>query len=77
MPIETADDIIEELADKLGIYGAHDEDEDPDYGGDCSCRCCWTAAMRERLETAFNLDAIMQRVVIRASIPKEKPVDQV
>lgn len=59
MPIETLDDIIEELADKLGIYGAHDEDDDPDYGGACSCRCCWTSGMAERIKQGVRVDAIM------------------
>ena len=44
--IETLDDIIEELADKLGVYGAHNDQ--------CSdkhrCRVCWTSDMRYRLQ---------------------------
>ncbi len=51
--IETLDDIIELLADRLGIYGSHAED-DPEEG--CKCRVCWTAGFRERILRAVEVD---------------------
>lgn len=38
--------IVEDLADKLGIYGPYPEGDHPD---DCQCRICWISAMRDRL----------------------------
>ncbi len=48
--IETLEDIIEQLADKLGIYGAHQESEQK------PCRCCWTASLRCRIDDAVEID---------------------
>lgn len=52
--IETLDDIIERLADQVGIYGAHDDNDEA-----CEtkpCRCCWTSELRDRLEAAFKIE---------------------
>jgi hypothetical protein len=57
MPIETLDDIIEEIADRKGVYGVC-----PDPTGTCSvhknnlCRCCWTAGLRGRIEAAIEIE---------------------
>jgi hypothetical protein len=48
MPIETLDDIIEELADLCGIYGAHDDKEPR------TCRVCWTLELRLRIDAAMR-----------------------
>ena len=52
MAIETLDDIIEALADKLYIYGAHDDS--------CTekrpCRTCWTADLRMHLVAAIEIE---------------------
>lgn len=58
--IETLDDIVEELANKLGIYGAH-----RDRSGDCKppnhcCRCCWAAYMKARIEQAVEIERKLQ-----------------
>lgn len=50
---ETLDDIVEELADELGIYGAHAE-EHPD--GQCECRVCWTTQITTRIKDAIQND---------------------
>ena len=50
--VETLDDVIEQLADWIGVYGAHDEQCTPKK----MCRCCWTALMRERIERAIEVD---------------------
>jgi hypothetical protein len=49
MAIETLEDIIEEMADRIGIYGA--------CGSTCTernrCRVCWTSNLDDRLMAAF------------------------
>ncbi len=59
MPIETLDDIIEEIADVRGIYGAHgDELEEPPHHVTCTatkpCRVCWTSGLRDRIVLALD-----------------------
>lgn len=65
MPIETIDDIIEGLADKLGVYGAHDDE--------CTakkpCRVCWTSDFRDHLMGAFQVERILYPL---AGAPAEK-----
>jgi len=56
MPIETFDDIIEELMDKLGIYGAHPEDSPDDFRKECPCRCCQTASLVDRIRDALEVE---------------------
>jgi hypothetical protein len=50
--IETLDDIIEELANRIGIYGAH--------GLGCeagsTCRMCWTSGLRSRINAAVEIE---------------------
>ena len=49
---ETLDDIIEWLADQIGVYGAHDDEcEKPD-----KCRPCWTSDLKERIERAVEVE---------------------
>jgi len=55
MPIETLDDIIEELADGLGIYGCGGE-EDESHEDDCDCRVCFEIEMRERIMSAVEIE---------------------
>jgi hypothetical protein len=56
--IETLDDIIEGLADRVGIYGACDEP--------CStnkpCRICWTSNLRDRILTAIEIERQLKKV---------------
>ncbi len=59
--IETLDDIIEDLANKLGIYGACREHTeagiyDPRYENRCHCRCCFTSSLRDRIDAAVIVD---------------------
>ena len=55
--IETLDDIVEQIADKKGIYGAcpHHDDGDCDSKG-LNCRCCWTADLKDRILAAVEVD---------------------
>jgi len=60
MPIETLDDIIDELADKLYIYGSqYSEEEMNEYGGhpsDCKCRMCFQIEMNKRIHDAIEIE---------------------
>lgn len=46
--IETLRELAEELADKVGIYGSHDEEEA------VPCRICWTDDLRDRMLRAVE-----------------------
>ncbi len=50
---ETLDDIVEDLADKLGIYGPFPVGDHP---ADCKCRICFTIEMKDRVEAAAELE---------------------
>lgn len=52
--IETLDDIVEELADKFGIYGAGPENDD--HPDDCKCRICYTSWMNTRIRRAIEVE---------------------
>lgn len=54
--IETLDDIVEQLADELGIYGSHGE---PASDGQCECRVCFAMDLKERIERAFEVERIL------------------
>ena len=61
MPIETMNDIVEQLADKVGIYGAHDEDDDAACQGLHPCRCCWTSDLIDRINCAVRTEQALER----------------
>lgn len=48
--IETLDDIIEEVLNRLYIYGTHDETAE-----DCQCRCCEASSLKQRILKAVEL----------------------
>jgi len=62
MAIETLDDILTEIADRIGIYGAHGDD----MGGEgydavtCTerkpCRPCFESNMRDRILAAVEVE---------------------
>lgn len=58
MPIETLDDIIEEIADRKSVYGACPNDGNCE---DCVCRCCWTASLKGRIEAACRIESVLAR----------------
>lgn len=68
MPIETLDDIIEQLADEIGVYGAHDED-DEDACHIKPCRMCWTSSLHDHLIAAFKIEEQLRAPL--SSSPKE------
>lgn len=63
MAIEVLMDILEELANLAGIYGAHPEINDlqgPMPKGVCRCRVCFMAGMRERILQAVEVERILK-----------------
>lgn len=73
MAIETLDDIIDQLANWVGVYGAHDDAADWRKPDALHCRVCFTSIMSERITAAVNVEAIMRRVtfVPYAAAPSE------
>ena len=63
MSIETLDDIIEDLADKMGVYGACCEEGHESWR---DCRVCFTSGLKSRLTLALDLEAkiaTMERIL--------------
>lgn len=52
MPLETLDDIIEELANEFMIYGTHT----PSCNENNLCRVCYTLRMKERILRAVEIE---------------------
>lgn len=64
MPIETLDDILEDLANAAGVYGAHPqigEYDMPIPAGVCKCRVCFLAGLHERVIRAVELEEILAK----------------
>jgi hypothetical protein len=52
MAIEVLDDIVEEIMDRLGIYGAHDS-------ASCQykeCRSCAASGLKDRINKAVEVE---------------------
>ncbi len=63
MPIETLDDIIEEIADRRGVYGSHgdeSDDETPSSQITCTstkpCRVCFVCGLHDRILAAVDVE---------------------
>lgn len=57
MPIETVDDIVEEIMDAIGVYGACvDETDGKQCKGGKQCRVCASSGLRARLDAAFDIE---------------------
>jgi len=54
MSIETLDDIIEEIANGLNIYGSHLE------GEQVACRCCFVASLKQRIRDAVRIEQVLE-----------------
>lgn len=50
--IEQLEDIVENLADQMGVYGSHSTDCDEKH----PCRACWTAALSQRIREALAVE---------------------
>lgn len=54
MAIETLDDIIDEILDKLGVWDGHDPDKDE--GEPCNCRGCMSSDLKDRIRRAIKIE---------------------
>jgi hypothetical protein len=59
MAIETLDDIIEEVADKRGVYGACGEYNDEPPHNENRCRVCFTAGLKTRIHRATEVEQLL------------------
>ena len=57
--IETIDDIIEEMADAIGRWGAHFDDH-PE-GSACECRMCFTVGLKQRILDAVEIENAIEK----------------
>jgi hypothetical protein len=62
MPIETLDDIITEIADLAGIYGAHGTREDGECEPPVPCRMCFEEQMKSRILEAVAIELKLGRL---------------
>jgi len=60
MSLEVLSDIVEQLADQIGVYGAHDEDNDAACE-DKPCRVCWTSDLTDRIWAAVRVEQQLER----------------
>lgn len=51
--IETLNDIIDELGDRLGIYGAHGDGETT---SEYHCRVCFASSLHGRIMSAIDIE---------------------
>jgi queuine/archaeosine tRNA-ribosyltransferase len=62
MAIETFDDVLEDLLDRMGIYGSHNPQQLEDYDDEnCKCRVCMREYFRERIEAALAIEEQLER----------------
>jgi hypothetical protein len=66
--IETLDDIIEKLANELGVYGAHITEHNH---GSPNCRVCWTMDLKDRIVQAVEIE----KGLFRVQVPEVGPIN--
>lgn len=57
--VETVPELVEELANLLGVYGVHDES--CGQPGRPTCRVCWTQAVENRIRKAVDNERLLSR----------------
>lgn len=72
--LETPEELAEHLADRLGVYGAHGDERNPE-GVTCTdekpCRPCFVMAMAERIRRAVKNERIMK--IAEAVLAQDPP----
>lgn len=55
--METLDEIIEDIADKCGVYGCYNPEFEDVTGHpeDCQCRICFTNELKDRILGAVDI----------------------
>ena len=66
--VETLDDIVEDLADRLGVWNAHDDECTEGR----SCRVCWVSHMHARLMAAAQNELLLNLRATAALAEKEQ-----
>jgi hypothetical protein len=67
MAIRTLDDVIEEILDVSGIYGAHGSGDPGDDDAECPgqlkkmCRMCASAYLHDAITESAEIEAIIAR----------------
>lgn len=61
MAIETLEDIVEDVANQLGIYGVHGEEEECERRS--TCRVCFTSSLKSRISAAAEIEKKLARSV--------------
>ena len=73
MAVETLDDVIEEICDAMGVYGAHGDPDDSSTSRDetpCEgrlrgmCRVCASAYLHKRIRKAAEIERLLNGTVI-------------
>ena len=73
MSVETLDDVIEEICDVIGVYGAHGDPDDSSLERDetaCSgrlrgmCRVCASSYLHKRIREAAEVERLLSGKVI-------------
>lgn len=66
MNIETIDDIIEDIANKLGVYGAckSTDPEGCDNEDPCCCRVGFTMVLKDRIYVAIENETKLEKAGI-------------
>jgi hypothetical protein len=52
--IESVDELVEWIADKMGVYGTGPGDVPEGHPDNCPCRICFTIEMKERIYKAVE-----------------------
>lgn len=55
--VETIDDVVSDIANQIGIYGACSDDEQDDCSG--TCRSCFEVQLRERILEAICVEKLL------------------
>lgn len=67
--IETLDDILDELANKIGVYESQYSEEDRNdvhgHPPDCICRVCFLIEYKERIETAIRIENALTKTFLK------------
>lgn len=61
MGIETLDDIVQQIANWIGVYGAHHPDDAPEDESECACRCCVVSSLTSRIREAVRIETILAK----------------
>ena len=55
--LETPDELADEIANWLGVYGAHDENCTEEK----ECRCCFVLGLTERIRQAVRNEELLNK----------------